>query len=258
MGIHKLLPTKKSLALKAAPLQTSKPALLSSKSPIFRAMSMLILFDIDGTILRVNRQVMRKVLGEAVVAAGLSLPDFSTITFAGRTDLSIFPEMCGTDDPNIIERVKQNYLSAFEDQLKPAHVTLLDHVKDLLDFCARHGIYLGLLTGNFKESAYIKLSRVGVDSHFTTGAFGGDHANRNYLPEQAHKLAEINFDRVFAKNSIVIVGDTPNDIACARYYGVKSVAVSTGPFSEEQLAPHKPDLLLSNLGNCEEWIDRLS
>jgi phosphoglycolate phosphatase-like HAD superfamily hydrolase len=109
---------------------------------------------------------------------------------------------------------------------------------------------LGLITGNMQELVAPKLQSASLPANmFIVGAYGSDHENRNRLPEIATMRAKQIFGKSFPPATVLIVGDTPLDIGCARYFGSKVLAVSTGIYSISELEKHKPDYLMKDLSN---------
>ncbi len=92
----------------------------------------------------------------------------------------------------------------------------------------------------------MKLSAHGLDRYFTFGAFGENARQRSDLPPRALEAAEKKYGHRFSKKEIVIIGDTPNDIHCGRHLHVRTIAVATGPFTEEELAAEKPDFVFAD------------
>jgi phosphoglycolate phosphatase-like HAD superfamily hydrolase len=207
----------------------------------------LILFDIDGTLLgaaaEAHRDAMYQALHEVhgVDVRGTSPP----LAPAGRTDPEIMRAIllgAGLSAQRIDERADdvreaccQAYAHLCPDDL--SH-TVLPGVADLLDWLGTHdGLTLGLLTGNYEPVARLKLARAGIGRHFPSGqgAFGSDAEDRAALPPIARRRA----GRVGApkpREETILVGDTPRDIACARADGLRCLAVATGPFTPDQLA----------------------
>jgi phosphoglycolate phosphatase-like HAD superfamily hydrolase len=109
------------------------------------------------------------------------------------------------------------------------------------------GNSLGLLTGNIERGAMIKVSHYGIADYFQFGAYGDDHWNRNKLGPIALERAEESTGMKFSQDEILVIGDTPKDVACAHAFGVKCVAVATGDFSEEELAACGADRVVPNL-----------
>ena len=92
---------------------------------------------------------------------------------------------------------------------------------------------------------------------FRFGAFGCDHTDRNALPAIAHKKAEFSYNRTFTQKDIIIIGDTPNDVLCAQHYQARSVAVTTGPYSADQLRESNPDYVITSMQNPHNWLNEL-
>jgi phosphoglycolate phosphatase-like HAD superfamily hydrolase len=217
----------------------------------------LILFDIDGTLLSVDHQHMRTMIASLLESMNINTTDHQKVPFAGRTDRAIFSDLMGSQatDESLFGKVKSAYLSMLTDSLNPDWITIHNGVQESIEWCISNGIPYGLLTGNFEQAAYTKLSKAGLDRYFDFGAFGCDHTDRNVLPGVALQKARNRFDRPFQAREMIIIGDTPNDIACARYAGAVSIAVTTGPFPAAALREHKPNMLIESLENPGDWLD---
>ncbi|GIV59057.1 haloacid dehalogenase-like hydrolase [Rhodocaloribacter litoris] len=223
----------------------------------------LFLFDIDGTILRVHN-VGRHALEDALAEVlGRPLPT-AGISFSGKTDPQILREVLEHHAlghlarDGVFTRILDVYQERMRAALTPDRFLLLPGVRALIDALAgRPDVCLGLVTGNLEPLAYVKLGAVGLDAHFPFGAFGSDHADRRRLPPLAVERARRHTGRTFAGKDIVIIGDTEHDIDCGRGVGAFSVAVCTGRFSREHLAPHGPDLLLDDLSDPAPLLELL-
>jgi len=116
-------------------------------------------------------------------------------------------------------------------------------------------IHLGIITGNVAAVTPIKLRAAGfAPDWFPIGAYGNEAIDRNLLPALALARANRHYDHVFRPSDVIIVGDTPLDIACARALGATAVAVSTGIVSADQLAACSPDYLLEDLTSFESQV----
>jgi phosphoglycolate phosphatase-like HAD superfamily hydrolase len=127
-------------------------------------------------------------------------------------------------------------------------------VPEILEQVAAHPRYLSsLLTGNLEPAAYLKLQLVGLERFFQLpGAFGDDSHDRRDLPALAAARLNAHLKLDLRPAQFIVIGDTPNDIACARHFGARAVAVCTGRFdSRESLAAHEPDAILSDLSETE-------
>jgi phosphoglycolate phosphatase-like HAD superfamily hydrolase len=217
------------------------------------------LFDIDGTLLHVHSGFMVQLIQQLIQKLGKENIVMDSESFAGRTDKDIFLKLMRLNEvpESYYADLRQLYISDLDSTLTAADVSSIQGVTAALHYFDEQDFNFGLLTGNFKESAFIKLNRAGLDSFFDFGAFGCNHANRNDLPEIAYEYAKSSYGTSFEPADLVIIGDTPKDIACAKHFGATSVAVSTGSFSSKELAVHQPDLLLSSLEHPYQWISRL-
>lgn len=220
----------------------------------------VFLFDIDGTLLKVNEGFMRPLIRDILDDLQIHYPNMEQDSFGGRTDYDIFNSfISGRSDQTVMfQELKHRYIAKMETEISGNHVHIIDSAISCVKELNKHGAHIGLVTGNFQESGIRKLKVSGIDHYFKFGGFGDDHADRNMLPP----LAYSNFTRYSSvhKNpeDFVIIGDTPKDIICAKRNGAKSVAVTTGNFSESELAKFEPDLILDSLGNPEQWISQLS
>ena len=203
---------------------------------------MLLLFDIDGTLLLKATRAHAQAVVEAVraVYSPEERPDVK-IEAAGRTDLDIARQLAllGGVGPERFDAGRDDFRAAaveayarlVEDDLS-AHVA--PGVIDVLEtLAARDGVRLAVLTGNLEPIAHLKLARAGLGRFFERGqgGFGSDHEDRLELPAIARARAG-----GYPREQTVIIGDTPRDIACARADEVRCVAVATGPFTTAQLA----------------------
>ena len=109
------------------------------------------------------------------------------------------------------------------------------------------------MTGNIKPMAYLKMELVGLDQFFTLpGAFGEESHNRRDLPARAAQRIREYLQLDLAPEQFIVIGDTPNDIDCARHFGARAVAVGTGRFySDEEIMACEPDALLPDLADTE-------
>jgi phosphoglycolate phosphatase len=202
----------------------------------------LLLFDIDGTLLLRASEAHRDAVHEALGAVyGLRQPIAEPVEAAGRTDGEIARELCllGGVGPERFDAGFDDFRAACAEayaRLCPqdlsAHVS--PGIPDVLEeLAAREGVLLSLVTGNLEPIARLKLARAGLGGYFPTGqgGFGSDHEDRTELPVIARRRAGGH-----PRADTVVIGDTPRDIACARADGLRCVAVATGPFAPEQLA----------------------
>jgi phosphoglycolate phosphatase len=220
----------------------------------------LVLFDIDGTLLKVGG-VNRRVLADALMEVYGTEGSTSRHDFSGKMDGAIIYEVLadsGLDRQEIavkFEDAKKVYITLFRERTQPADITLLDGVRELLSgLAARPEVLLGLLTGNFEESGRHKLRLPSIDHYFSFGAFADDAYNRNDLPAIALERACRLTGQNYSPSRTVIIGDTEHDIRCARVLNARSIAVATGNFTMQELASHKPDSLYESFASTDEVI----
>jgi phosphoglycolate phosphatase len=217
----------------------------------------LVLFDIDGTLLLSDGAGRRAM--EGALSHVFGSPGDAGYHYDGKTDRQIVRELMrrdGLNDDAIdarLDDVVAHYLTRLHAELAVAakRVRRLPGVAELLDALeARDDVVLGLLTGNVVEGARAKLDAAGIDfDRFRVNAFGSDHEHRPRLPEIAQRRAREALGVDLAGHAIVVVGDTPADIDCARSVGARTVAVATGRFTVADLAEHGPSAVFEDLSD---------
>lgn len=219
----------------------------------------VVLFDIDGTILWTDGAGRRAMEGALTHVFGS--PGSARYRYDGKTDRQIAREQMrvdGWDDAAIdaeLDRLCEHYLERLMRELdggvQQAH--RFDGVVELLDALdERPDRVLGLLTGNLERGARAKLRAVGIDAdRFVVNAFGSDHEVRDELPAVAQRRARAHLGAEIAGGSLVIIGDTPADIACGRGIGARAIAVATGRYSVEELAAHAPHAVFRDLTDTD-------
>lgn len=208
----------------------------------------LILFDIDGTLLLTDG-AGRRAIHQAMLAEVGTAGPIDGHRFDGKTDPQIINELLTlaghTDaaDAARITAVCRRYLELLELELarEDQMTRLLDGVPELLTALtapeAEQQALVGLLTGNLERGAALKLQSAGVaPGRFAIGAYGSDAAERPALPAIARQRAEQLTGRRIPGPNVVIVGDTPEDVACGRGIGARTVAVATGRYDVAALA----------------------
>lgn len=227
-------------------------------------MKRLVLLDIDGTILdsggtaaEAFRAALREVFG--------STPRRNGYSFAGKTDPQIARDLlayAGVADAEIeagLPRVWEIYLERLRRECVRECVSVYPGVRRLIDALddTPHAV-LGLLTGNLEDGARTKLAAADIAfDRFITGAFGSDDGDRRNLPAIAVERAAAKLDRRFAGKEVVVIGDTPHDIACGAHLGVRTLAVATGSYSAPELAQCEPDFLFETLEKTDEVLEAI-
>ncbi len=186
------------------------------------------------------------------------------IDFQGKTDPVILNEslhMMGFSEDDIRNKtslLKQRYFDYLSENIYNYDVIVFPGIIQLLkELASMENVALGLLTGNFTESAKIKLSSHDLNRYFSFGAYGDDAPVRNLLPEVAKKRMDELFNTDIAYKDTFIIGDTIHDVRCARYAGAVSVAVGTGWGEPEALKKENPDHYFDDLENFNEFIKLL-
>ena len=226
-------------------------------------MSPVFLFDIDGTLLdsghagqMAMEETLRLEFGIDEVACDIS--------FAGRTDRGIVTDLLtghglrSTEEAFV--KFQQRYFSLLPGYLNSRQGCVLPGVRNLLDSlsgrlltCSRDSV--GLLTGNFEQSGWMKVRHFKLEHHFSFGAFGDRHYHRDDVArEAADCLAR---QGVIGSGSVWIIGDTPADVQCARAIGANCLAVASGIYSRKELELSKPDALVDNFEDSERILEIL-
>jgi phosphoglycolate phosphatase len=213
----------------------------------------LLLWDIDGTLVASGGAGMKalRVALRGVFAIDGSLDD---IEFAGRTDRwimrRIFEKFNLPASEDNFSRYADAYVAALPAALANPHARVLPGVRALLAAAAAHGdVAQGLLTGNIRRGAAVKLGHHGLWDYFPFGAFADDSEWRDDLGPHALRRAREHTGTEFLPDRVWIIGDTPHDIACARAIGGRALAVATGSHTAGALAAHAPDALLTDLAD---------
>ena len=224
----------------------------------------LVLFDIDGTILTARgagRRALAAALNEVYGTAG----DIERYDLRGRTDPRIvFDLMEGAGLAR--EAVHERLDACFEAYARGlaaevgdgsgvvTHPGIADLVRRL---SGTPEALVGLLTGNIEAGARIKLAPTGLQPYFRLGAYGSDHHDRRQLPSLAARRAHALTGHAFQPEQVLVIGDTPHDIDCARHFGAMAVAVATGLYPREELEASSPDLLFSDFSDVDGALSKL-
>ena len=216
----------------------------------------LILFDIDGTLLLSGRAGMRAMTRAFSQTFGIG-DVFAGESFGGRTDSYLVSKAltrAGLPDTAANHhRFRDAYLPLLaEEILHPGtgHKGLMPGARELLEALHDYDhLHLALLTGNYREAAEIKLQHFELWDFFEWGAFSDDHADRNQLVPIAKSRAETYDIPVEAIERVIVIGDTPHDVECARVAGATCIAVATGGYTVEQLREAGADEVLPDLSD---------
>jgi phosphoglycolate phosphatase len=224
----------------------------------------LVLFDIDGTLVLTGGAGLRAMTRACDEL--LHHPDaLDGIPVAGRTDWSILHDALdriGHEfDDELFASLRTRYLQYLAEEIeKPGRGVkgVMPGIRELLDeLQTRDDVFLGLLTGNFADGARIKLQHFDLWHYFRCGAFGDDAADRNALvPFAVTRARECGVPEP-VPHDVIVVGDTPHDVACALVAGAVPVAVATGGFTVDQLRASGADLVFSDLSDRTRFTELL-
>jgi phosphoglycolate phosphatase-like HAD superfamily hydrolase len=215
----------------------------------------VVLFDIDGTLLTTGGAGVRA-FGRAF-ATEFGLPRATeSLRFAGRTDTGLVREVFAAHGIPPTPRNRRRFFTAYTRHLAAMLADCTGRIcPGVEDFLAdlkqlQPAPLLGLLTGNIQTGAELKLRHYGLWEHFRFGAYADAHADRNRIALSARRSSRRLLGRGLKNGEILVIGDTPRDIECARAIGAKVLAVATGDYTVEDLQMHQPDW-------CEATLTRL-
>jgi phosphoglycolate phosphatase len=224
---------------------------------------MLVLFDIDGTLLRA-RGVGVQSMERAFKRLHDLQVDTSLLDTGGRLDPHLFNELHDQHDipfrGETVTAYQDAYVRemarAFEDRswshAMPGSIEMARAVHEHPELVS------AVLTGNIEATSWLKLKDAGFERDwFEFGVFGDEGETRRDLPVVARRRHQEQTGTLLDPDRIVIIGDTPHDIDCAHHSGCRVIAVATGSASIETLREHQPDLLLESLEDTQQVLDWL-
>ena len=225
---------------------------------------MLILFDIDGTLLLtggIGRRSMQ-VAGEAFLGRPFNADG---VDFSGRLDPLILEDLLvlnGVDpSPESVDQLRAHYIEVMSQAINssgqvralPGAATLVEEVGQPVGFTR------GVLTGNYLETGTAKLQAAGWgDGCFQLSVWGDESPSRPHSRDQLPGVAISRYAQQLGTAAggerVVILGDTVHDIACARAHGCSAIAVATGTYSVEQLGAAGADLVVETLEDTDRLV----
>ena len=215
-------------------------------------MARAVLFDIDGTLIRTGGAGVKAFARAGETAFGI--PNCTAhMKFAGRTDTGLVREIFFGHGIELTAENVRRFFDAYVfwlDQLLPqcgggVCAGVLKLIQSLRT--QQNPPLIGLLTGNIRLGAEIKLRHYNLWQEFETGAFADDHEDRNQIAVVARQRVSRRLQRDLPGREIIVVGDTPHDIRCGRAIGAKVLAVATGGSTCAEMRAHQPDWLVEDL-----------
>ena len=187
---------------------------------------------------------------------------FRAIPMAGRTDTWILSNAAAAHGilPSALPAFKDAYLAHLARELEPPNPrkAVMPGIRRLLDTLAsREDTYLALLTGNYEKAARLKLEHFDLWRYFPCGAFADDAADRNSLLPKALERIRACGGPAVQPADVIVVGDTPHDVACALAAGARPVGVATGSFSVQQLRDSGAETVFEDLSDTDAFLKLL-
>ena len=218
-----------------------------------------IWFDIDGTILHTRvghvafQHALRDIYGWEET--------MESVVFAGNTDLQVLMDLSKihAGDPEAGLEQRHHFFARMAEYMDkgllenkpdpvPGAVELIERL------VAESRAVLGLITGNAKDCAYMKLRHIDLDAHFLSGGFGDEHADRNELALLARAQLETDHHALAPG---WIIGDTPRDVEAALHIGARCLGVASGSYSEVQLMDAGASKVVEDLNSADEIMEWL-
>ena len=223
-------------------------------------MKTLLLFDIDGTLLRAG-DAPRNAITAAFRDIFGNGDAVDKIPFLGKTDISLFQDaamkILGRElDDEEFHRVTSRYISLLPAELERTEgFHLMPGIAGLLPLLAdMTNVVLGLETGNLEPSAYLKLDRGGISGYFKIGGFGTDSDDRAVVVQAAIDRARDFCGEHIPGENIYVIGDTQYDVRAGKACGVNTIAVGTGFVSREELKAESPAAFLPDLSDIDTFL----
>lgn len=220
----------------------------------------LVLFDIDGTLLRTEGVGVAAMLRAFTRLHGERGFSFEGVEIAGALDGLLFARMMAEHGLPADDAAHAEFQRIYGEELTramtPERVRRMPGTVALVTALRESGAAVGLLTGNYEHTAHLKITVAGFErAHFPFGAFGADGPSRRHLTPVAIERATTLLGRDFDPACVTIIGDTPHDIDCAKAHGCRAIGVGTGPYSPERLRESGSDLAVADLAETGRLLD---
>lgn len=196
----------------------------------------LIIFDVDGTLADSQIDIVAA-MTRAFTAAGHIAPSHGDILSIVGLSLPIaIARLAPALDSASVDALVTGYKSAFyENRLASggAHSPLYPHALDVLRILAQAPEHLlGVATGKSRRGLDALIDLHGLNDMFITQQVADHHPSK---PNPAMVLAAMDETGV-APHNTVMIGDTSYDMEMARAAGVRSVGVTWGYHTRENLS----------------------
>jgi phosphoglycolate phosphatase-like HAD superfamily hydrolase len=221
----------------------------------------VVFFDIDGTLLLSGQA------GKTAMLMGLqrrfNLDNVvDGVPMSGRTDRAIFVDLLRAHrlpaSDETIAALKSAYLECLPECLAGRTGRVLPGIRELVErLTERPDVSIGLLTGNTRRGAQLKLSHYQLAAYFRYGGFGDDHLDRESVARDAATAADDHHGWSIPRDRIWVIGDTPLDVGCARAIGARAVAVATGNTPRHELEKLGPDLAVDDFADPTPFLSLL-
>jgi phosphoglycolate phosphatase len=215
--------------------------------------SRYIFCDIDGTLLYAKGSGRPAFAAAFFDAFGIEI-EMGHINFAGATDLGVLAQLTAENNVELTAEKSAQFFERMpvylDEKMTRWPPTIFPGVGTFLERVSKHW-KLGLVSGNIRETAYLKLKHGGLLDYFTDiGGFGDDDGNRNVM-------AALALERAGNPTGSFLLGDTPSDIEAARVNGMVSVAVCNGQFDRAALEAESPDMIVNSFEDAEHLFQAL-
>ncbi|MEM7825229.1 MAG: HAD hydrolase-like protein, partial [Candidatus Aenigmatarchaeota archaeon] len=217
----------------------------------------LVLFDIDGILALGKNEAHHKSFSVAIKKIFNIDIEINEIQYSGKTDTRILLELLerkGFRQEDVRPKLKEMFKIMIEyvkKNIKNSDIYINPGVVELLEELKSKGYILGLITGNVKEIAKIKLGQLNLWKYFQVGGFGNLSEFREDVLKEVIAQAEKKSNLKFDKKDIFYFGDAPLDMICGKNVGVTTIGVSTGMFTIDELAKYKPSHLFKDYYNTD-------
>ena len=222
-------------------------------------MANLWLFDIDGTLVNINK-IHMDTYRKIYLNNGINVSDELVISTFGMTENEIhknmFHKMNMSYDKRLIEKIQDQHQKAVVESIKNLKsIAPLEGVTDCLNYLRKNDEYIGVVTGNIKKSAELILKKSKLDKYFSfLGCDSGNQSRKQIVLDAVEKARKLKYD--FKK--IIVIGDTIHDIEAGKIAGAITVGVATGSGVFAELKKAKADIVLRTLKNYRKIINKIN